>query len=113
MADTAADVFVKTITVWGINTIFGIPGDGVNGVIKSPRKRKDKIKFIQTRHEASAAFTACAHAKYSSKLGCCLATSGPGAIHLLNGLHDAKCDQAPVLAILGQTFSDLRSDCTG
>lgn len=92
----------------GVDTIFGIPGDGINGVIESLRTRQDKIKFIQARHEESAAFMTCAYAKYTEKLGCCLATSGPGAIHLLNGLYDVKGDGAPVLAILGQTFSDLK-----
>ncbi|BDI34061.1 pyruvate oxidase [Capsulimonas corticalis] len=108
MAETVSDVFIETIMGWGVDTIFGIPGDGVNGVIEALRTRQDKIKFVQVRHEEAAAFMACAYAKYTGKLGCCLATSGPGAIHLLNGLYDAKCDQAPVLAILGQTFSDLK-----
>jgi len=91
-----------------VDTIFGIPGDGINGVIESLRTRQDKIKFIQARHEELAAFMTCAYAKYTGKLGCCLATSGPGAIHLLNGLYDVKGDGAPALAILGQTFSDLK-----
>ena len=108
MAETASDVFVDSIAAWGIDTIFGIPGDGINGVIEALRKRQDKIRFIQVRHEEAAAFMACAYAKYTGKLCCCLATSGPGAIHLLKGLYDAKCDQAHVLAILGQTFSDLK-----
>jgi pyruvate dehydrogenase (quinone)/pyruvate oxidase len=108
MPDNVSDVFVETIMGWGVDTVFGLPGDGINGVIEALRVRKDKIKFIQVRHEEAAAFMACGYAKYTGKLGCCLATSGPGAIHLLNGLYDAKLDQAPVLAILGQTYSDLK-----
>ena len=108
MGMTAADVLIETIINWGVDTVFGIPGDGINGIMEALRTRQDKIKFIQVRHEEGAAFMACAHAKYTGRLGCCLATSGPGGIHLLNGLYDAKMDQAPVLAITGQTFSDLK-----
>jgi len=108
MADKASDVLIDTIMAWGVDTVFGIPGDGINGIMESLRQRQDKIRFIQTRHEESAAFAACAYAKYTGRLGCCLATSGPGGIHLLNGLYDAKLDQAPVLAITGQTYSDLK-----
>ena len=108
MAQTASDVLVGVMMDWGIDTVFGLPGDGVNGVIEALRKEQDKIRFIQVRHEESAAFMACAYAKYTGRLGCCVATSGPGGIHLLNGLYDAKMDQAPVLAITGQTFSDLQ-----
>ncbi|HEX5539670.1 MAG TPA: thiamine pyrophosphate-dependent enzyme [Methylophilaceae bacterium] len=108
MAHTAADVLIEGIINWGVTTIFGIPGDGINGIMEALRERQDKIRFIQVRHEEAAAFMACAHAKYTGELGCCLATSGPGGIHLLNGLYDAKLDQAPVLAITGQTFSDLK-----
>lgn len=107
MTDTAGDVLVQTLLDWGVDTIFGIPGDGVNGIIESLRVNKDKIKFIQTRHEEAAAFAACAYAKVTGKLGVCLATSGPGGIHLLNGLYDAKLDGAPVLAITGMQFHDL------
>lgn len=108
MADTAADVLVETIIKWGVDTVFGIPGDGINGIMESLRVRQDRIRFFQVRHEEAAAFMACAYGKYTGKLGCCLATSGPGGIHLLNGLYDAKMDQSPVLAITGQTFSDLK-----
>src|ERR671938_664116 len=108
MADTAADVLVEGIIGWGVDTVFGLPGDGINGIMEALRKRRDRIRFIQVRHEESAAFMACAYAKYTGRLGVCLATSGPGGIHLLNGLYDAKLDQAPVLAITGQTFSDLK-----
>ena len=104
---TAGDVLVNTLTEWGVDTVFGIPGDGVNGIIESLRRRKDDIRFIQVRHEEAAAFAACAYAKWTGRLGVCVATSGPGGIHLLNGLYDAKLDQAPVLAITGLQFHDL------
>ena len=107
MADTGGDVLVETLMDWGVEVIFGIPGDGINGVMEALRKRQDKIRFVQVRHEESAAFMACAYAKYTRKLGCCLATSGPGGIHLLNGLYDAKMDSQPVLAITGMHFHDL------
>lgn len=112
MADTAADVLVDTLLAWDVDTIFGIPGDGINGIIESLRVRSDKIRFIQTRHEESAAFMACAYAKFTGKLGVCIATSGPGGIHLLNGLYDAKLDGAPVLAITGLQHHDLISTHT-
>ncbi len=108
MAKNAADVLIEGIIKWGVDVVFGFPGDGINGIMESLRTRQDEIRFIQVRHEEAAAFMACAYAKYTGKLGCCLATSGPGGIHLLNGLYDAKMDQAPVLAITGQTFSDLK-----
>ena len=108
MSKNASDVLVEGLISWGVDTIFGLPGDGINGIMEALRQRKDKIRFIQVRHEEAAAFMACGYAKYTGKLGCCLATSGPGGIHLLNGLYDAKSDQAPVLAITGQTYSDLK-----
>ena len=104
---TAGDVLVECLLDWGVDTVFGLPGDGVNGVIEAFRVRKDKIRFIQVRHEETAAFMACGYAKYTGKLGVCVATSGPGAIHLLNGLYDAKMDGAPVLAITGMQYHDL------
>ena len=107
MADTGGDVLIETIIEWGVDTIYGFPGDGINGVIEAIRKRQDKIKFIQVRHEEAAAFMACAHSKYTGKLGVCLATSGPGGIHLLNGLYDAKLDGQAVLAITGMQAHDL------
>ncbi len=107
MTTTAADVLVETLSNWGIDTIFGIPGDGINGIMEALRKRADTIHFIQVRHEEAAAFMACAYAKYTGRLGCCLATSGPGGIHLLNGLYDAKLDGAPVVAVTGLQFHDL------
>jgi len=108
MAYTTADILVDTMIKWGVDTVFGIPGDGINGIMESLRVRQDRIRFFQVRHEEAAAFMACAYGKYTGKLGCCLATSGPGGIHLLNGLYDAKLDQSPVLAITGQTYSDLK-----
>lgn len=107
MAETAGDVMVETLLRWGVDTVFGIPGDGVNGVIEALRTRCDRIRFVQTRREEAAAFMACGYAKWTGRLGVCLATSGPGGIHLLNGLYDAKMDGAPVLAITGLQFHDL------
>ncbi|MFG1424913.1 thiamine pyrophosphate-dependent enzyme [Roseixanthobacter glucoisosaccharinicivorans] len=104
---TAADILVETLIAWKVDTIFGIPGDGINGIIEALRVRQDKIRFIQVRHEEAAAFAACAYAKWTGKLGVCIATSGPGGIHLLNGLYDAKLDHQPVLAITGLQFHDL------
>jgi len=107
MAVTAADRLVETLLAWDVDTIFGMPGDGINGIVEALRVRADSIRFIQVRHEESAAFMACAYAKLTGRLGVCLATSGPGGIHLLNGLYDAKLDGAPVLAITGLQYHDL------
>jgi pyruvate dehydrogenase (quinone)/pyruvate oxidase len=107
MTTTAADVLVETLIHWGVELIFGLPGDGINGIMESLRTRQDRIRFIQVRHEETAAFMACGYAKYTGKLGVCLATSGPGGVHLLNGLYDAKMDGQPVLAITGHHFHDL------
>ncbi len=107
MASTAADVLIETIHDWGVDVVFGLPGDGINGIMESLRTHQDRVRFVQVRHEEAAAFMACAYAKFTGKLGVCVATSGPGAIHLLNGLYDAKLDQAPVLAITGMPFHDL------
>jgi pyruvate dehydrogenase (quinone) len=104
---TTAEILVDRLLDWGVDTIFGLPGDGINGFMEALRVRQDRIRFIHVRHEESAAFMACAYAKYKGRLGVCLATSGPGAIHLLNGLYDAKLDGAPVLAITGQIYHDL------
>src|SRR6185437_4178635 len=104
---TAADVLIESLIDWDVDTIFGIPGDGINGIMESLRTHKDKIRFIQTRHEEAAAFMACGYAKFTGRLGVCLATSGPGGIHLLNGLYDAKLDGQPVLALTGLQFHDL------
>jgi pyruvate dehydrogenase (quinone)/pyruvate oxidase len=102
-----ADIVAEALIDWNVNVIFGLPGDGINGFIEALRQRQNKIKFILVRHEESAAFMACAYAKYTGKLGVCVATSGPGAIHLLNGLYDAKSDNTPVIAITGSTYSDM------
>jgi pyruvate dehydrogenase (quinone) len=102
-----ADIVAEALIDWNVNVIFGLPGDGINGFIEALRQRQNKIKFILVRHEESAAFMACAYAKYTKKIGACVATSGPGAIHLLNGLYDAKADSTPVIAITGSTYSDL------
>ena len=107
MTTTAADALIERLLEWGVDTVFGLPGDGINGVMEALRKRQDRIRFVQVRHEEAAAFMACGYAKFTGRLGVCLATSGPGAIHLLNGLYDAKLDGAPVLAITGQTYHDL------
>src|ERR1700743_862819 len=112
MAKTAADVLIEGLIDWGVDIIFGIPGDGVNGIMESLRTHQEQIRFIQVRHEEAAAFMACAYAKFTGKLGVCLATSGPGGIHLLNGLYDAKLDGAPVLAITGLPFHDLNDTFT-
>jgi pyruvate dehydrogenase (quinone) len=103
----ASDLLVERLIEWGVDTIFGLPGDGINGVFEALRKNKDRIRFIHVRHEESAAFAACAYAKFTGRLGVCIATSGPGGIHLMNGLYDAKLDGAPVLAITGLQHSDM------
>src|SRR5438445_12621271 len=107
MARTGGDVLIDTIQGWGVDTVFGLPGDGINGIMEALRQRQDKIRFIQVRHEESAALMACGYAKYTGRLGVCLATSGPGGIHLLNGLYDAKLDGQPVLANTGHHYHDL------
>jgi pyruvate dehydrogenase (quinone) len=107
MAQTAADVLIETIHDWGVEVIFGLPGDGINSLMEALRTRQENIRFVQVRHEETAAFMACGYAKYTGKLGVCLATSGPGGIHLLNGLYDAKLDGQPVLALTGLAYHDL------
>ena len=94
-----SDILAEALIDWNIDVVFGLPGDGINGFIEALRVRKDKIKFVLVRHEESAALMSCAYAKYTGKIGVCVATSGPGAIHLLNGLYDAKADNIPVVAI--------------
>ncbi|WP_424811357.1 thiamine pyrophosphate-dependent enzyme [Roseococcus sp. YIM B11640] len=103
----AADILIDTLIEWKVEVVFGLPGDGINGIMEALRTRQDRIRFIQVRHEESAAFMACAYAKWTGRLGVCLATSGPGGTHLLTGLYDAKLDQAPVLAITGMQYHDL------
>ena len=112
MAATAADALIDTICDWGVEAVFGLPGDGINGLMEALRTRQDQVRFVQVRHEETAAFMACGYARFTGRLGVCLATSGPGAIHLLNGLYDAKLDQQPVLAITGLPFHDLISTHT-
>ena len=107
MAQTAADILIETLLDWDVEVVFGLPGDGINGIMEALRTRQDRIRFVQVRHEESAAFMACGYAKFTGRLGVCLATSGPGGIHLLNGLYDAKLDGQPVLAITGLPYHDL------
>jgi pyruvate dehydrogenase (quinone) len=101
MGQIAAEVLIARLAEWGVDTVFGIPGDGINGIMEGLRRKQDKIKFVLVHHEEAAAFMATAYAKQTGRIGVCLATSGPGAIHLLNGLYDAKLDHVPVLAITG------------
>ena len=102
MATTASDYLVQRLSEWGVNRVYGYPGDGINGVMGALNRAGEKIELVQARHEEEAAFMACAHAKFTGEVGVCIATSGPGAIHLLNGLYDAKLDHQPVVAIVGQ-----------
>jgi pyruvate dehydrogenase (quinone) len=102
-----AELLIDALIAWGVDTIYGMPGDGINGIMEAIREREGQLRFIQVRHEESAALMACAHAKWTGKLGCCLATTGPGGIHLLNGLYDAKFDKAPVIAVTGMPYHDL------
>jgi len=104
MADTVSDALVARLAAWGVRRIYGYPGDGINGVIGALDRAGDRIEFIEPRHEEAAAFMACGHAKFSGEVGVCLATSGPGAVHLLTGLYDAKGDHQPVVAIQSERF---------
>src|SRR5690606_408198 len=99
---TVADFMLERLRAWGVKRVYGYSGDGISGILSALHRAGGTVEFIQTRHEEEAAFMACAHAKYCGEVGVCLATSGPGAIHLLNGLYDAKLDHQPVLAIVGQ-----------
>ena len=101
MSQTTSAFLLERLKQWGVQRIYGYPGDGINGIMGA-FERVEGLDFIQVRHEEMAAFMACAHAKFTGRIGVCLATSGPGAIHLLNGLYDAKMDHQPVLAIVGQ-----------
>src|SRR3954468_23502814 len=109
MADqrNVSDLLIDSLSEWGVDVIFGLPGDGINGIVEAIRQRQDRMRFIVARHEEAASFMACAYAKWTRKLGCCLATTGPGGAPLLNGLYDAKFDRAPVLAITGLPYHDL------
>jgi pyruvate dehydrogenase (quinone) len=104
---TAADQLVERLIEWGIDVVFGLPGDGINGVMESLRTRQDRIRFIHTRHEETAALAACAYGKFTGKPAACLSTAAPGAVHLMNGLYDARIDQSPVVAITGMTYHDV------
>src|SRR5438309_4551516 len=101
MAELVSDYLLGRLSDWGVKRIYGYPGDGINGIVGA-LERVDGLDFVQVRHEEMAAFMACGHAKFTGEVGVCLATSGPGAIHLLNGLYDAKLDHQPVVAIVGQ-----------
>lgn len=105
MSKQVSDFLIERLLEWDIKRLFGYPGDGINGIMGALDRAKDKIDFIQVRHEENAAFMACGHAKFTGEVGVCLATSGPGAVHLLNGLYDAKMDHQPVVAIVGQQKS--------
>ncbi len=98
MGETCGDFLIRRLSEWGVTRIYGYPGDGINGILGALERATDRVEFVQVRHEEMAAFLACAHAIFTGEVGVCLATSGPGAIHLLNGLYDAKMDHAPVLA---------------
>src|SRR6266576_5859568 len=103
MAEKVSDFMLKRLSEWGIKRIFGYPGDGILGIMEALDRHKDLFEFVQVRHEEMAAFMACAHARFPGEVGVCMATSGPGAIHLLNGLYDAAMDHQPVVAIVGQS----------
>src|SRR5436190_20592703 len=105
MSQASADFLLERLYENGVRRIYGYPGDGINAIVGALERQKDRLEFVQVRHEEMAAFMACAHAKWTGEVGVCLATSGPGAIHLLNGLYDAKLDHQPVLAIVGQQSS--------
>ncbi|HVA05743.1 MAG TPA: thiamine pyrophosphate-binding protein, partial [Acidimicrobiales bacterium] len=107
MAKIAAELLIERLIDWGVDTIFGIPGDGINGITEGLRRNQEKIRFVLVHHEEAAAFMATGYAKSTGRLGVCLATSGPGAIHLLNGLYDAKLDHVPVLAITGMQETQM------
>jgi pyruvate dehydrogenase (quinone) len=102
MADKVSDFILQRLSDWGIKRIYGYPGDGINGIMGAMDRAGDRFELVRARHEEMLAFMACAHAKFTGQVGVCLATSGPGAIHLLNGLYDAKLDHQPVVAIVGQ-----------
>ncbi len=103
MSTTVSDFLLERLSSWGVKRIFGYPGDGINGLLGGLQRHQDLFEFVQVRHEEMAAFMATAHAKFTDEVGVCMATSGPGAIHLLNGLYDAKMDHRPVVAIVGQS----------
>src|SRR4051794_6132587 len=101
-SQTVGRYILERLAEWGVRRIYGYPGDGINGILGGFHEVGDRVRFVQTRHEELASFAACAHAKFTGEVGVCMATSGPGAVHLLNGLYDAKLDHQPVVAIIGQ-----------
>jgi pyruvate dehydrogenase (quinone) len=101
MDKIASELLVERLAEWGVDTVFGLPGDGINGIMEGLRRHQDKLRFVLVHHEEAAAFMAAGYAKATGRVGVCLATSGPGGLHLLNGLYDAKLDHAPVLAVTG------------
>src|SRR5215216_2427013 len=101
MAEIAAEVLISRLVQWGVDTVFGLPGDGINGLMEGLRRNAQRVRFVLVHHEEAAAFMATGYAKATGRIGVCLATSGPGGLHLINGLYDAKLDHAPVLAITG------------
>src|SRR5215204_6969111 len=107
MKKIASDLLVERLIDWGVDTVFGLPGDGINGIMEGLRRQKDRIRFVLVQHEEAAAFMATGYAKSTGRLGVCLATSGPGGLHLLNGLYDAKLDHVPVLAITGMQATSV------
>ncbi|HKC20595.1 MAG TPA: thiamine pyrophosphate-binding protein, partial [Candidatus Dormibacteraeota bacterium] len=107
MEKIAAELLIERLIDWGVDTVFGLPGDGINGITEALRRHRDRIKFVLVHHEEAAAFMATGYAKSTGRLGVCLGTSGPGGIHLLNGLYDAKLDHQPVLALTGMQELEL------
>src|SRR4051794_25713779 len=107
MKTITSEVLISRLADWGVDTVFGIPGDGINGIMEGLRRNADRVRFVLVHHEEAAAFMASAYAKATGRIGVCLATSGPGGIHLANGLYDAKLDHAPVLAITGMQESSV------
>src|SRR5947208_11677927 len=107
MKKIASESLIERLADWGVDTVFGLPGDGINGIMEGLRRHQDRVKFFLVHHEEAAAFMATGYAKATGRLGVCLATSGPGGLHLINGLYDAKLDGQPVLAITGHHFHDL------
>jgi pyruvate dehydrogenase (quinone) len=107
MSQIASETLIERLADWGVDTVFGLPGDGINGIMEGLRRHQDRVRFVLVHHEEAAAFMATAYAKSTGKIGVCLATSGPGGIHLLNGLYDAKLDHMPVLAITGMQMTSV------
>jgi pyruvate dehydrogenase (quinone)/pyruvate oxidase len=107
MGKTVSDLLLERLIDWGVDTVFGLPGDGINGFVEALRTHRDQVRFVHTRHEESAALAACGYAKFTGRIGVCMSTAAPGAVHMMNGLYDAAVDQAPVVAITGMTYHDL------